>query len=111
MRTDQELLEDGERRGKLTKGDIQLLLEAIDGAYEKTLVKRFEDIGFDISTPKSRAEIRLDTGFTRDLRKGTGRVKMAMVGAIAVAILAVVGHWLVAGIISSIQSVIAVKSP
>jgi hypothetical protein len=73
-------------------------------ALDASEARRLEAIGYDLSTAKSRAEIHADHVFVRDMRKGAGRAKMAALGAITVAMLALVGHWIVSGIVASLQA-------
>lgn len=95
------------RTSVLSDDDIAKLLLAID----KSEARRLESIGYDLSSPGSRAEIHADHAFVRGLRKGTGRAKMAAVGAITIAILTLLGGWMVSGIVAAIQSVAPAKLP
>ena len=84
----------------LTDNDIQRFLAAVEAAA----VSRFESIGYDITTPKSRAEINQDHVFVRDLRKGTGRAKVAAIGAFFLFVLSIIGHTFIDGAIAGIKA-------
>lgn len=90
-----------ERRStSLTDEDITRLLAAID----KSEAARLEAIGYDISTAQERGEIREDHSFVRGLRKGTGKAKSIGFGAFVLAVLGLVGHWVVVGIEMALQT-------
>lgn len=79
-----------ERRNRvLTDADLE--------ALTKHMSLQFESIGYDISTPETRSEIHADHGFIRDLRKGTGKVKMAAITMLALSFCALVIKWLTVG--------------
>lgn len=74
----ERMTERPERRARtLTDDDIDELMRRIDVAF----VRQMETIGYDVSTPKAREQIRKDHEFGRDLRVGTGRAKVAAAGA------------------------------
>ncbi len=66
------------RSGILTDDDIERLSVVLDHRISTF----FENIGYDVSTPKSRAEIRDDHGFVRDWRKGAARAKLGALIAV-----------------------------
>jgi hypothetical protein len=67
-----------ERRARtLTDDDIDELMRRIDLAF----ARQMEAIGYDVTTPKAREQIRKDHEFARDLRLGTARAKVAAWGA------------------------------
>lgn len=66
------------RKSSLTEDDFARIGETFD----HRLSNLFEVIGYDTSTPDSRAEIRDDHKFVRDARKAKGTI----LGAIYVAI-------------------------
>jgi len=71
------------RKSHLTDHD----LERIGDAFDERLSKRFELIGYDDTTPESRAEIRKDHEWTRTTRQ----FKTAIIMAIALAIAGGIG--------------------
>lgn len=86
------------KAGTLTDADINRLLHAIDQSFSRQM----EAIGYDVSTPESRASIHADHDFVRDLRKGTSKAKMTALAMLTVAIFGAVGKWMVDGFIHAI---------
>lgn len=67
-----------DRRGRqLTDADIDELMRRLDAAWQQNA----ENIGYDITTPLARSEIREDHAYVRSLRLGTARAKIAAWGA------------------------------
>jgi hypothetical protein len=66
------------RKSVLAEGDIQ----RIEAAFDKRMGTMFEMIGYDISTPKSREEIRKDHEFVRDARKAKAAVITAVLTSV-----------------------------
>lgn len=101
-----------ERRDRvLTDGDIADLFNRLDKAEDDREKKRreeqtqlFESIGYDISSPQTRSEIRDDKLFVRGLRKGAVRAKLTAIGVITLGLLSMVGHWVVSGFMMAIKS-------
>lgn len=71
------------RRSVLSDDDF----DKIGEAFEKKLNGLFEVIGYDISTPETRTEIRKDHEFVRDSRKA----KAIIIGAILTAVGTAIG--------------------
>jgi len=90
------------RASVLTDNDIQRFLAAV----EAFAVSRFESIGYDITTPKSRAEINADHVFVRDLRQGTGRAKIAAIGVFFLFVLSIIGHTFIDGAIAALKATV-----
>lgn len=82
---------DQNRRARvLTPDDIT----AIGETFDQRLIRWFESIGYDVSTPDARAGIREDHTWIRDFRIGTGKVKTG--GMVALVTSAISGFvWLV----------------
>ncbi len=103
-----------ERRGGLLTDDdfarlaaaAELAIQRAGMAADAAAVARFESIGYNVSTPESRAELHLDHTFIRDLRKGTARAKMAAIGAFFLVALGVLGHALLDGVITTLKNAI-----
>ncbi|CAB4202412.1 hypothetical protein UFOVP1623_49 [uncultured Caudovirales phage] len=91
----------------LTDEDIARFMKALDAAESK----RMESIGYDLSTPAARAEIHADHVFVRDLRNGTSKAKVTALGAFIVAMLAVVGHWVMSGVELSVKGMLPKVGP
>ena len=88
----------------LTDDDIGELMRRLDEAEEARWKRQMESIGYDVSTPRARAEIHDDHGFVRDLRKGTGKAKMMAFAMMTVFVLGGLGHALVSGIWDTFQT-------
>ena len=67
-----------ERRNRvLTDDDIAELMRRMDESWRR----HCELIGYDVSTPETRAEIHADHMFVRNMRNGAMRAKVAGWGA------------------------------
>ncbi len=69
-----------ERRNQvLTPDDIA----AIGETFDQRVIRLFESIGYDITSPAARAGIREDHSWVRDFRTGSERVKLgALIAAV-----------------------------
>jgi hypothetical protein len=65
------------RARTLTDEDIDELMRRLDRAW----VRQAEAIGYDVTTPESRAAIHADHTWTRDFRIGSARAKVTAWGA------------------------------
>lgn len=70
------------RKSVLSDDDV----ERIGEAFDKKISVLCETIGYDITTPDSRSEIRKDHEFVRDSRKAKGRIVAAILTAMGTAI-------------------------
>lgn len=101
------------REGVLSEDEITRLMSRIDAAAEKAAeraaraaITTFESIGYDVTTPKSRSEINQDHVFVRDLRQGTGRAKIAAIGAFFLFVLSVIGHAFIEGAVGLLKTTV-----
>lgn len=77
-----------EKRARvLTPDDIT----AIGEAFDERVIRLLESIGYDVTTPASRASIREDHTFLRDFRVGSGKVKLGALTSLAGAALVGMG--------------------
>ena len=58
-----------------------LTLEEVDVIVTRMLDRVFENIGYDVSTAETRAAIRDDHSFIRNIREGTARARIVAWGA------------------------------
>lgn len=83
--------ENAERRtSMLTDGDI----DRIGDAFDRKMQGMFEMIGYDISAPDSRAAIREDHAFVRDVRKAKGTLIASFITGIGSSIILWVYYFL-----------------
>lgn len=59
-------------------------LENIGTEFDARLARKFELIGYDVSTPTARLEIHKDHDFVRGVRNARGIIIAAFLGAIGV---------------------------
>lgn len=65
-----------------------------------------ENIGYDVSTAESRAEIHADHVWVRELRQGTGKFRKTAMAMLTVAVLGGVGQWIARFVWASIKTVL-----
>jgi hypothetical protein len=70
------------RKSSLTDND----LDRIGEAFDNRLTSFCERIGYDVTTPESRAEIRKDHEFVRESRKAKAKIVAAILTAMGTAI-------------------------
>lgn len=76
-----------QRRSILSEGD----LDAIGRAFDDRMNSMFEIIGYDISTPESRAEINKDHQMVRDARKAKALILSSFFIGVGAAIASFLG--------------------
>ena len=100
------------RQSVLSEHDIDrieaVLVERIETAFDKYIKRLFESNGYDISDARTRADIHMDHAFVRDLRKGTGKVRLAAFTMGVIALLALIGKWIVVGAVDAARGVLKV---
>ena len=62
------------RKSALTDDDLDRIKGAIHETFTQQFTRWAETIGYDVSSPESRSDIRDDHRFVRYLRKGSGWV-------------------------------------
>lgn len=73
---------DERRQSVLTDDDMERFAEVM----ERSWVRYAESIGFDVSTPSTRAEIYADHRFVRNARQVKGRILAGFITAIGSAV-------------------------
>lgn len=73
----------GERRKSVLTDDD---LDRIGENFDKRLTNFCEVIGYDVTTPESRSEIRDDHKFVRDARKAKAKIVGAALAAVGTAL-------------------------
>ena len=94
------------RQSVLSEHDIDRIEERVETAFDKNIKALFESIGYNVSDARSRADIHLDHVFVRDLRKSTGKAKLAAFTMAVVALLALLGKWVLVGFLDAAKAVI-----
>lgn len=89
----------------LTDEDIDELMRRLDKTWERHM----ETIGYDVSSPKARAEIHADHAWVRDWRTGSTKARMVAVLMLWTTILGGAGTAFWMGISAAVRAMAAAK--